>query len=545
MTNDVSEQYRRDGWWRDGTFLDDLRHHAAERPDKTAVLAYSLAEDTTRTLDYAELARLTDRIALGLLDLGVQPGDFVGIQLPNGLLTLAIGLACIKVGARLSPLMPIYRRREMEFMLSLTETRVFITVPELMGNTPASTVAELSGVLPALEHIAVMGDTRPEGTISFEEHFLAPRPDDDAAKAEDARRLEGRALGPDEMFLVLFTSGTTGGSPKGAMHSQNTLFAGIRGYSEALGFDDGLVKTTPHTHMHYVGFVQTLLTPLVHGGTAVAVDDWDPAAHLDLIERHGVTTFYAASSFVRELLETQRLKPRNIGNLADIVSGSAPVPPQLVGEVVSTLAVRMHSLWGMTENGPVTLTRSDDPQDWAAHSDGRATGGMKLRIDPLEGRTDNVGALWVRGPAQCLGYYKNDDAYAADLDADGWFNTGDLARDDTRGGIRIAGRTKDIILYKSFNVPVADVESVLERHPKIRDIALIGITDPAVCERVCAVVVSKSDEPPTLEELRTYLSGAGVNDWFWPVQLELIDAMPRSITGKIRKVDLRERYADT
>jgi cyclohexanecarboxylate-CoA ligase len=433
----------------------------------------------------------------------------------------------------------------MEGRLSTTETRVFITVPELMGHTPAATVAELSGVLPGLEHIAVIGDARPAGTFSFEEHFLSPRPADEAALAEDARRLEGRELGPDDPFLVLFTSGTTGGSPKGAMHSQNTLFAGIRGYSEALDFDENLVKTTPHTHMHYVGFVQALLTPLVHGGTAVAVDVWDPAVNLDLIEKHGITTFYAASSFVQELLEIQRLKPRDTGSLADIVSGSAPVPPQLVGEVVATFGVRMHSLWGMTENGPVTLTRSSDPQDWAAHSDGSATGGMQVRIESLEGRTDNVGALWVRGPAQCLGYYKNDDAYNADLDDDGWFNTGDLARDDTRGGIRISGRTKDIILYKSFNVPVADIESVLGGHPKIRDIALIGIVDPAVCERVCAVVVSKADEPPTLEELRTYLQDAGVNDWFWPERLELIDAMPRTITGKIRKVDLRAKYVAT
>jgi cyclohexanecarboxylate-CoA ligase len=539
MTNDASDRYRRDGWWRDATFLDDLRRHVAERPAKTALLAHRIADDAFRTLDYAELVRQTDLIEHGLLDLGVKPGEFVGAQLPNGPEILALALACIRVGARLAPLMQIYRRRELEFMLGLTETRVFITVAELAGNRPAETVQELSDKLPALEHIVVIGDEVPAGTISFTERFLSRQGETGAPLAGN-----GLELGPDDPFLVLFTSGTTGGSPKGAIHSQNTLFAGIHAYTEALGLDDGLVKTTPHTHMHYVGLVQGLLAPMVLGATAVCVDAWDPAGQLDVIERHGITMFYASPPFVHELLEAQRIKPRNTGALTDIVSGSSPVPPQMVDEVIKAFGVRMHSLWGMTENGPVTLTRSDDPQDWAAHSDGSPTGGMEVRIQPLEGRADGAGALWVRGPAQCLGYYKGDEAYAADLDSDGWFNTGDLARDDTRGGIRIAGRTKDIIMFKGFNVPVADIETLLGRHPQVREIALIGIADPAVGERVCAVMTA-SDDTPTLADLRAYLDDAGVNDWFWPERLELIDAMPRTITGKIRKIDLRERYDAT
>jgi cyclohexanecarboxylate-CoA ligase len=148
----------------------------------------------------------------------------------------------------------------------------------------------------------------------------------------------------------------------------------------------------------------------------------------------------------------------------------------------------------------------------------------------------------VRGPAQCLGYYNRDEAYAADLDSDGWFNTGDLARDDGRGGIRIAGRVKDIIIYRSANVPVAEIETELRRHPKVAEVALIGIPDPAADERVCAVVTVAGDTAPDLAELRDYLSDAGVSSWCWPERLEVIDAMPRTPLGKIRKVDLRRRY---
>jgi cyclohexanecarboxylate-CoA ligase len=168
---------------------------------------------------------------------------------------------------------------------------------------------------------------------------------------------------------------------------------------------------------------------------------------------------------------------------------------------------------------------------------------MEIRIDPIAGRSDGAGPLWVRGPAQCLGYYKRDEAYAADLDDEGWFNTGDLARDDGRGGIRIVGRTKDIIIYRSANVPVLDIETVLGRHAKVRDVALVGIADPAVDERVCAVVTASGPEPPTLEELRDFLRDAGVSSWCWPERLEVVEAMPRTPTGKIKKIELRKRYA--
>jgi cyclohexanecarboxylate-CoA ligase len=167
---------------------------------------------------------------------------------------------------------------------------------------------------------------------------------------------------------------------------------------------------------------------------------------------------------------------------------------------------------------------------------------MQVRIDPMEGRTDGAGPLWVRGPAQCLGYYRNEEAYAADLDEDGWFHTGDLARDDGRGGIRIAGRTKDIIMHTSFNVPVLDVENVMLTHPAIAEVALIGIPDASVVERVCAVVVPAA-AGLDLPGLLAFLRGEGVGELYLPERLELVDAMPRTATGKIRKVELRERYS--
>jgi cyclohexanecarboxylate-CoA ligase len=528
------DQYRRDGWWRDGTFLDDLRRHTAQNPGKPALIARRTPDADTETFSYSDISAATDRFAHALLGLDVKPGEYVGIHLPDYWEMLPLALACIKIGARISPLMPSFRRRELELAARTTQMRVFITVAEHDGNRPADTMREIATRVPSLEHIVVMGDGAPPGTLSFDGDFLAHAP-------ADAGDLTGRELPPDEPYLILFTSGTTG-DPKGALHSQNTLYAGIRAYQDVLGMDDSLVKASPHTNMHYVGFVQNLLTPLALGGTAVVPGVWDPALYLEMFERHGVTFFYAGPGFVAQLLQAQRARPRDVGSLRYIVSGSAPVPPTLVQEVRETLGVPLYSLWGMTENGPVTMTRRDDPPDWAARSDGRPTGGMQVRIDPLPGSPDGSGPLWVRGPAQCLGYYKNEQAYAADLDEDGWFNTGDLARDDGRGGIRITGRTKDIIMHTSFNVPVSDVENVLIAHPKVAEIALIGIPDEAVVERVCAVVVPAGD-PPELPELIDFLREAGVGELYLPELLELVDTLPRTATGKVRKVELRERFA--
>jgi cyclohexanecarboxylate-CoA ligase len=531
----IHQAYYEAGWWRNATFLDDLRNHVAQLPGKTAVIGHSNAAGRTDEIDYAELSRLTDRMARGLAELGVRRGEYIGVLLPDCWEMLPLTLACIKAGVQIALVPPEYGRAELEFVFRVTEARLLITATEVFGAYPAEAALALSRDIGLPERVVVFGDNRPAGTLSFAEHFLAGGDD-------PGGELVGGRLGPDEPFVLMFTSGTTG-TTKAVVHSQNTLYAEIRGYTEAFGFDHTLVNTTAHSNMYRAGLVTRLLASLVLGGTSVCLENWDPAVSLELIARHGVTTFYGAPHFVRELLAAARTRPPTSTRLASIVSGSAPVPPQLLDEVREVLGVRMFSLWGMTENGAVTCTRPDDPGDWPTHSDGRPTGGMEIRIDPLPDLDDGTGLLWVRGPAQCLGYCKQDDIYAAELDVDGWFNTGDLARDDGRGGIRMTGRAKDVIIYRSSNLPVAEIEAVLGKHPKVADVALIGVPDPAVGERVCAVVTTAGGSPPALADLRDFLRDAGISDWCWPERLEVLDDMPRTPMGKIRKADLRKRYA--
>jgi cyclohexanecarboxylate-CoA ligase len=246
---------------------------------------------------------------------------------------------------------------------------------------------------------------------------------------------------------------------------------------------------------------------------------------------------------LRNLLDEQRARPRSLPALRWVISGSSPVSPHLIEEVRDVFGLRLFSLWGMTENGPVTITRREDPPDWAAHSDGSPISDMELRIKPLPGHHDGEGVLWVRGPAQCLGYYRREELYKSCLDAEGFFDTGDIVRPDGRGGIRFTGRAEDTIFRQAIVVPIRQVETTIERHPKVHRAVVVGLPrGRGEDELVCAVVVPKGD-PPSLAELRQHVRDAGVMAVAWPERLELVDELPVTPTGKIRKMELKERYA--
>jgi len=201
-------------------------------------------------------------------------------------------------------------------------------------------------------------------------------------------------------------------------------------------------------------------------------------------------------------------------------------------------------LWGMTENGCVTTTRPEQPPLRAVASDGTAVPGMEVRIvDQQTGApvTDGrPGLLQVRGASQCLGYFRRPEVYRASLTDDGWFDTGDLARADGYGGIRITGRVKDLIVRGGENIPVLEVEAALLRHHTVKDVAVVGYPDMRLGERACAVLVP-ADRPPTLGDLCAHLAGLGMAKQYWPERLEVVTALPRTPSGKIQKFALRER----
>ncbi|WP_433400054.1 AMP-binding protein [Streptomyces sp. CA-146814] len=551
VAEERAAEYRRRGWWRPETFLDDLHRQARERPHRLAIAGRRVAESRTDTLTYAELDRLTDRFALALLELGVEPGDFVAVQLPNRWEMVPLIFASIRVGAVIIPISPICTEVELRHRLSLTEARVCITLPEWSGTPLAEIATCLLEELPSLKHVLVVDGPRlPEGARPFHEHFVAEaREERDGAAA----RLEGLALGADDPFVVLFTSGTTGLS-KGVLHSQNTVHSAVRGYVDAFGAADGegqeWVAAVSTPLVHYSGFAQGVLAGVLLGGTVAFQDVRSNEALLDLVERYGATLLYGPPATLADVAASQRAERRDTSTLRHVVIGSAPVLRELADEVHETLGARAHSLWGMSENGPVTTTRPEDPEGWSARSNGRAIDAMETRIEVSEAyggsavSADSVGRLKVRGASLALGYHRRPEAFAAELDEDGWFDTGDLARDDGRGGIRIIGRARDAILRDGRVAPMTELEAVIGSHPRAEEAALVGLEPSGGPDGVIvAVVVPRGGRGPTLDEVRARVTAAGHDTRFLPDRLELVPALPKTLTGKVRKAELRERYA--
>ena len=529
-------RFRACGWWRDETVVDDLRAAAERRPDRAAIVAHR--DGAAHVIAYAELLTLTDRFAGGLLELGVQPGDIVTIEMPNWWQLPVLYLACARIGAVVNPVQPIMRSRELGFILERTASRVCIVPDTWRGFSYAGMLAQLTERVPTLEHCVVIGDASIPRGVEFDRHFVQTRWEDRHPAAE----LDRLAPAADDVAQVMFTSGTTG-EPKGAIHTHNTLFAAMRCEPHALGLsgDDVVHMGSPMTHQ--AGFLYCHFMPVHLGGTAVFQDVWDAGVMLDLVESRGITFAMGATPFVLDAIAAQRAHPRDVETLRLFVCGGTSIPSHLVREAAEVLGAELVALWGMTENGGVTLTSAGDPPEVVADSDGRTVPWMEARIvddrgRPCEGR--QVGSLLVRGASQCLGYFKRPDLYAASLDADGWFDTGDLARSDGHGGIRIAGRSKDLIIRGGENVPVAEVESLLYLHPKVREVAVVAYPDERLGERACAVVAPEG-EAPALPELQRHLEAKGMARSFWPERLEIVDELPKTPSGKIQKFVLRQR----
>jgi cyclohexanecarboxylate-CoA ligase len=520
------------GWWRPETFLDDLARNTAERPDHPAVIGYAGGEPD-RTLSWAEYTAAVTRFAAALTELGVGRGDVVAAYLPNRWLLGPLFLACARIGAVSSPVIPVLAERELAHVLDASKAVVCVTVDSFGGVDYDRRLAEVAPG--TLKHRVVLGDAARTGALDFDEFFVR-------TAWEEQRPLDGvEPGGADDPVLLLYTSGTTG-EMKAVVHSQNTLYAAARTVAESqhLGPDD--VISVPNFLTHMAGSSFAVSMPVLLGATTVMQDNnTDMELFLDLVARHRITWAYLSPSYLVNLLRIQREHPRDTASLDRIVSGSAPVQPDLIADVRTVLDVPLHTLWGMTENGGVTLTRPEDPEGWGARSDGSAMPWMQVRVAAEPG--EEVGRLLVRGASQTLGYLGQRDLYGSTVDGDGWFDTGDLARDDGRGGIRITGRRTDLITRASGQkVSTLEVETILTRHPAITDVVLVGYPDPAVpgADLVCAVVVP-AGTPPTVEDLRDYLRAEGVAAVLSPDRVQFVWELPKNSLGKVLREPLRRR----
>lgn len=516
------------GIWADRVPTDYFDRLTEEHPESVAMIEHRNDTGRVSMLTYRMLNEQLQRIANRLVSLGIGQGDVVSFQLPNWWQFVALYLACVRIGAVCNPLMTILRHKELTFMLNQAESKVFITARSFRGFDHQALALRLSNELPSLKHVFVVGG---DGELSFENEFLTYDP---------SRELtDGMGLGPNDPMQLLYTSGTTG-EPKGVLHTANTIIGTLITFTERMQFGEHEVVFLPSPLAHQIGFGYGITTALPLGAPFLTMDVWNPVTAADLMERYRATYIFAPTPFLADLVHTAGIEKRDLSALRLFVTSGAPVPPPLIIAARKTLGTTLVSGWGMTECMMVTTTLLDGKK--VEESDGFCLPGEQVRVVGADGRElprGQSGDLQVRGASLFAGYLKRPNLY--DVDTDGWFNTGDLARMDEDGYIRITGRKKDIVIRGGENIPVVEVENAMHKMPEVLDVAIVGMPAPRLGERACAFVTLRPGQDLDLARVTKFLAAEGVAKHFWPERLEVLSEMPRTPSGKTKKFELRER----
>ena len=458
---------------------------------------------------------------------GARRGDVVCVQLPNWWEAVTFAHAVWGMGGVLCPVPVNYRAAEIAAILRAVPVAAFVAPDRYRGTdhqalarqameragtrAPVLAVRAAGGPDPAPAVLPVTG-TRVTGAL-----------------ATGVPELSGDL---DEVSLLMFTSGTTG-RPKGVLHSHRTLLADAASISALFAMHRDRVYM-PSPVAHVTGLVYGVLMPLLMDGLCVLQAPWDAREGARLIEEHGATICVGATPFLRGLSDeyTRRGAP---SSLRAFICGGADIPASLVHEAERSLDAVVVRAYGLTEMPTVTCGGPDDPPRVQASTDGRLTGTSRAR---LAESADGPGELEVRGPELCVGYLDPADTRAA-FTADGWFRTGDLARLGPDQSVTILGRAKDIVVRGGENISVREVEDYLIEHPRVADVAVVGVPDDVLGERACAFVVA-CGTPPALADLTAYLVSCHIARHKLPEYLITAAALPRTPSGKIQKFLLRQ-----
>jgi len=521
------EPMKAQGLWRDETIDLFIKRALETCPDKPALVdcRQGLAEPIR--LSYRDLDRRVDRIARSLAALGVERGDVVTFQLPNRWEFIALALACARIGAVANPVMPIFRQHELTFMLKFGEAKVFVVPKSYRGFDHEGMARGMLPNLPHLRHLVVVDG---EGEDGFENTLLR----------DDAPPLSGPGIGPDDVFLLMYTSGTTG-EPKGVMHTSNTLFANLHAYIDIMELTADAVVLGASPMAHLTGFGYLAMIPLILNATTVLQDIWDPKRALRIARDEGVTFSMASAPFVADLCAAVEGGEVPAPGFTTFNCAGAPIPPVLIERAHRLMGMRVCSAWGMTEIGAATVTEPARALEKSGTSDGRALIGMEVKVVDGSGAAlppGEVGSLLVRGASVFGGYLKRPQYN--NVSDDGWLDTGDLAFIDAEGYVRIAGRTKDVVIRGGENIPVVEIENLIFRHPAVASVAIVGYPDARLGERVCAFVSLKPGCTLSFEELTGYLQQQQIARQYFPERLEIVEDLPRTPSGKIQKFRLRD-----
>lgn len=515
------------GTWTDATLGATLDEQASRDPGRV------LLDDDTQSLTLGDLARAARDLAGALAASGIGRGDRISVQIPNWTEFAVVVTAAGYLGAVVVPIMPIYRRDEVGHILADAGVRASFTAGTVKGFDYVAMYRDLRTASPDLELIVTVRtpDTPPDCVAWDDLVDNGPSLTDDAGD-------------PDAPWIIVYSSGTTS-RPKGCVHSLNTLRAAARLLGDAVGYTATDISFGPAPITHTQGLVNAILVPLLLGGSSRVMDPWDPGAALDLIDRERCTVAMSPPAMLEMMLSHAAADSADLSSIRVwTVSGSA-VPPVLM-ERAAALMPRAHllSAYGRTENLTTTMCTPSDAPGRSLDSDGRALAGLEVRVVDdagLELARGAEGDIAFRGPTHMLGYLNQPDVTAAMFTPDGFSRSGDLGVMDSDGYVRVTGRTKDIVIRGGMNISVRQVEDLIAAWPGVQGVAVVGMPDARLGERLCCFIALAPGARLTLDEVKDYLLAQGLAIQKVPEHLELLDQLPVNALGKIQKNDLREQ----
>ncbi|MCK8669821.1 AMP-binding protein [Rhodococcus sp. NPDC003382] len=521
----LRELWYREGFYSDRTWPDVLAESCATGASTTLVYAGGEGEQLVTTVgDIYARARC---VAAALQERGIGPGDSVAVQLPNRIEASIAYAAVLLAGAVLVPIVHIYGPNEVRFILEQSGAKMLIQPDRWRSIDYADRVAAYADIT-TLEHVVVVGDTVAHGACSW---------DDLAATTAEYTR---PAVHADDVALLIYTSGTTS-APKGVQHSHNSLLAEQRSAPQYLGSGDDAVQLVSFPPGHIAG-VGSVLRPLLHGQDTVYMDTWDPALAVDLIAQHRVTATSGTPFHLTGMLDLGDVAGK-LATMREFLIGAATVPEDLVRRAAD-MGISTFRCYGSTEQPTVTSSTAGDPEAARLGTDGAPLPGVRVRIVDETGADVPVGVdgeVVTRGPDQFVGY-RDESLNAAAFTADGWMRTGDLGHLDADGRLTITDRIKDVVIRAGETISSGQLEDVLTTHPAVAEGAIVAAPDPRYGEVVAAVVVPVQGADIDLDSIREHFAKSGLAKQKTPERLAIVEALPRTALGKIRKAELRAAH---
>ncbi len=520
------------------TIGDNLDRMANARPDNEAMVEVP----TGRRWTYRELVDDVDALALGLLANGVGKGDRVGIWSPNRSEWTLVQYATAKIGAILVNINPSYRTHELEYVLKQSGISTLVAAPRFKTSDYAAMIAEVRTRCPALGSVVLLGSPKWDALLA------------DGRAADPAALTEASSqLSPDDPINIQYTSGTTG-FPKGATLSHHNILNNGYFVGRLCGYTTEDRVCIPVPFYHCFGMVMGNLGATTNGATMVIpAEAFDPKATLQAVAGERCTSLYGVPTmFIAELgvLDADGSESYDLSSLRTGIMAGSPCPVEVMKQVLGRMGMQEVTIcYGMTETSPVsTQTRADDSLELRVSTVGRVHPHVEVKIiDPETGRTmprGEPGELCTRGYSVMLGYWEEPEKTVAAIDPARWMHTGDLGVMDSDGYVNITGRIKDMVIRGGENVYPREIEEFLYTHPDIVDAQVIGVPDARYGEELCAWIKLKDGaESMTAESLAEFATGK-LARYKIPRYVHLTDEFPMTVTGKVRKVEMRERSVE-